>query len=253
VRNVFVNATYLPGASWRVQGGLNDQKLSNGDPARKFQDLDVQTVDVSASYVSRAGNSLGVVARQENGRYAVPVPGTLVDNDYDQTSLGPVLDWTLTGRSRIRARADFVNRRYSQHPARDFSGATGRVSYEWQAGGRTTLIAAVFRDLLTNVDTSSSYALADGASLRPAWKFSEKTEFSGNVDYTRRRYRGDPGVAAPVAPRVDRLWATGVSIAYRPTRTVRLTLSLQHEERTSTLQFGDYQANIVFGSAQVAF
>jgi hypothetical protein len=136
---------------------------------------------------------------------------------------------------------------------RDFSGATGRVSYDWQEGGGLTLTAAVFRDLLTNADTNSSFVLADGASLRPAWKFSENTEFQGILDYTRRRYLGDPGVAPPVAPRVDRLWATGVSIAYRPTRAVRLTLSLQHEERTSTIQFGDYQSNVVFGSAQIAF
>lgn len=253
VRDSFVNATYLLGANWRVRGGLTDQAVTNGDPARKFQDVDIRILDVSAAYVSRAGNSLGIAARQEEGRYPVLVPGTLVDNDFDQTGVGLVLDATLTGRSRIRARADVVNRRYRQFPVRDFSGNTGRVSYDWQAGGSLLLSATVFRELFANVDTNSSFVLADGAALRPAWKFSEKTDVLGNVDYSKRRYLGDPGVVPGVTPRVDHVWAVGVSIAHRPTRTVRLVLSLQHEERTSTVLFGDYQSNVVFGSAQIAF
>src|SRR5882762_11413347 len=76
-RQAFFNAAYLVTPRWRLQAGVKGLEQTNGDPLRRFLDVNVRYSDLRVSYVTPANTSVGLSARTEDGRF--PHPGT-VDN-----------------------------------------------------------------------------------------------------------------------------------------------------------------------------
>jgi exopolysaccharide biosynthesis operon protein EpsL len=261
-QQAFFNAAYLVTPRWRLQAGVRGLEQTNGDPQRQFFDLNVRYTDLSVSYVTPANTSVGLSVRTEDGRF--PNLGNSVDNAYRQSSVGVVADWTLTGVSRVSARADRVSRRYAHVPQQDFDGNTARAQYDWKPTGKFSLAAVVQRDIFPYVDIGSSFVLVKGVTLRPTLNVTEKIDVSGTFDYSIRDYLGNPGQASGVTPsRTDRVRSATATISYRPVRTLTLLMSAQREARSSNVVPDplatppvfpvDYVVNVFSVAARITF
>ncbi len=248
----FFNAAYLVTPRWRLQAGVRGLDQTNGDPPRKIFDVKVRSTDFTVGYVTPASTSVGVSVRNEDGRF--PNPGSSVDNAYRQDSVGIVADWTLSGASRLSARADRVRRRYARVPQQDFDGNTARVEYDWKPTGKLSLAAVAQRDIYPYLDIGSSFVLVKGITLRPTLGLTEKIDVSGNFEYSIRDFLGNPGLTSGASPgRTDRVRSGTATVSYRPARTLTLLMSAQREARSSNVAFVDYAVNVRSIAARITF
>ena len=260
VRQEFVNGTWMVTPYWRLRVAGDQLEQRNSAPATLFNDVTIDGVEAALSRVSKAGNSIGFSTRLERGKFptaepfTTPLSTTLIDNAYRQYAASLTLDWTVTGISRLVARADQVSRRYDQLPQRNFTGQTGRLELTWTPTGKMTLIAIAQRDISPYEYTRSSLVLLKGFGLRPGWHVTPKIDLSADLEAVTRSYVADPAQALGLTgQRDDRVRSMGALFSYHPIPRIGVQASLLHETRSSNAAFGDYAANVAWLNARFAF
>jgi exopolysaccharide biosynthesis operon protein EpsL len=257
-RQAFANGAWMVTPQWRLRGAVDTLELTHGEATQQVHNIDVTGVESSVSWISRAGNSLGVGVRQEEGRYPnrQVVAGTAFDNAYTQQSINALLDWQVTGNSRISGRAGWTERSYSQLSQRDYDGFLYRVVWDWRTapGQRFGMSTIVQRDISAYEDFRTSFVLVQGVALRPTYQLTDKTSLGGIAEYASREYLGDPAfIVGGAGARRDRVYTGGLTLTWRPTRTISVFANALHERRTSNFLFGDYTANILSVRARIGF
>ena len=255
-QRAYFNAAYRVTPRWRLRGETSRLKQSNEIPVFQVNDVVIDGAELALSYVTPADNQVGLSLGVEEGSFPNRqfLGGILLDNGYRQHRAAVVTEWTLTGHSRINARAGWVSRSHEQLPQRDFDGATFHAAYDWKPGGNLSFAAIAQRDISPLDDLYSRFVLLTGVALRPTLRLTEKTSLAGTLDYSEREYRSDPGVVLGIAPtRTDQVRIAAATVSYQPTRTITLQLTLQRETRASTIALADYEVNIVSATARIGF
>lgn len=252
-QRMFVNAAQMLTSRWRLQGELSRREQSNG--VFQENDIGINGTDLTVSYITPADNQVGVNLRVEDGRFpnGQTVGIDVIDNDYRQQSVAAVLGWTLTGHSRVNARAGWISRSHDQLAERDFTGPIFHAAYDWMATGKLTLSATAQRDVSAAEQVNTSFVLIKGVALRPTLRLTEKIGISGILEYSDREYFIDPRLVFGAVPPSEKVRAAAVTTTYRPLRTVMLEMNWRRESRSSTIAFGDYLAEIVSVSARIGF
>jgi exopolysaccharide biosynthesis operon protein EpsL len=245
-RHAFAAGEALLTPSWQLQLEASRLEHSNEAEARLPNDLVLDRGEASLSYLSRAGNRLGLRGRLARGTLPNPqlVGSVPVDNSYRQREAGAVAVWSPGGHSRLRAHASRVRRVYVERPQRDFDGRTYELAFDWALTGKLAIAAIAQRDISATEEIHVSFVLAERVALNLSYRPSTRTELSALLETSDRRYLGEAGQAQGTVRR-ERLRAAGLSAAYRPLPQVTLQLSLRRETRSADVAFGDYAANIV--------
>ncbi|HEX4779792.1 MAG TPA: XrtB/PEP-CTERM-associated polysaccharide biosynthesis outer membrane protein EpsL [Usitatibacter sp.] len=252
-RQLYATGNWNLTPRWRANGGLTVGASEHGDEARKVNDIDVGTAEAGLSYVTPLDNSFGVVTRFEHGRlpHALDLNGIPFESRYNQSGLGAMMTYVLSGHSRLEARAEYVNRRYNAgSPQQSYNGPIGRALYIWTPTAKITVNASISRDVGPAEDITSSFVLVTGGYIRPQWQITDKVTIKANAEYNVWDYRGDEAVGGNFTHH-QRL--IGVSVAYRPTQKILLQAGYNHEKRTSTLLFGDYDDEVFFVEGRIGF
>lgn len=255
-RRGYLNAAYALTPRWRLQGEVGRLEQFNGLPARTVNDIVIESAEGSVSYVSPAKNQLGLGMRVEEGRYPnrQGAAVTLSGDAYRQYSVELITEYTMTGHSRVRARAGRVTRNHEQLSQRDFEEGTFNVTYDWRPTGMLTLSAVARREVAPLDDTQSSFVLLKGVALSPTLQLAEKVSAAITLEYSSRDYLNDPSLLLPgVGSRTDWLRVGGLKLTYRPVRSLALEIGYLYQSRSSTIAFGDYKANIATLSVRIGF
>jgi exopolysaccharide biosynthesis operon protein EpsL len=249
----FLNAAYMLTPRWRLRGEVSREEQSN--TVFTENDIGINGADLTASYVTPADNQVGVNLRVADGNFpnGQTVGTEVIDNDYRQRTIAAVLDWTLTGHSRMSARAGWINRNYEQLSERDFDGPMYRVAYEWTPTGKFILNAIAQRDISADEQVNTSFAYVRGVTLYPTLRLTEKFDVSGGLEWGRRDYLGDPESVLTGTTRTDRVRATALTAAYKPLRRVTLEMRWRHESRSSTIATADYEDDIISVGGGIRF
>lgn len=250
-QRAFFNSEYRVTPRWRFRGEASRRKQSNEVPAFQVNDAIIDGAGLVVTYVTPADNQAGLSMEVEDGRF----PNQQLfffDNAYRQERVTVVTDWAISGHSRVSARAGRISRSHDRLPQRDFQGATFHVAYDWKPAGRLTLTAAAQRDISAVEEINTSFVLVEGVALRPKLRLTEKVDVSGSFEYSDRDYLGDPALGS-VPVRTDHVRSAGLTVSYRPIRTVTLEIAVLRETRSSTAAFGDYELNAARMSARIGF
>jgi hypothetical protein len=188
------------------------------------------------------------MVRNDDGRYPNRQLGVF-DNAYTQKTAAFVLDWAITPASRVSGRLGHTKREFNTLSQRDFSGAIGRVVYDWTPGGRFSLAAIAQRDISQYEDIRTSFVLVKGVALRPAYRIDDKLSLGGVADISKRDYLGDPTGAT----RSDTVHTLGLTATWLPSRNTSVIASVTYETRSSSQQFSDYEAWILFLRGRISF
>ena len=258
VRQEFVKGTWAVTPHWQLRGAGDHLEQRNSDPATQVNDVNIDGVEAALNRLSKAGNSLGVSTRVERAHFPVPEPlsniSAVYGNDYRQYSVGPTLDWTISGVSHLAVRASQVSRHYDQLSQRDFNGQIARAEYTWTPTGKLSLTAFAQRDISPNEYIRSDLVLLRGFGLRPAWQMTPKLGLSADFEVVVRSYRADVAQALGLlGQRDDRVHTMSALLSYQPLRSLTVQASLLHETRSSNVAFGDYAANVAWINARLAF
>lgn len=253
LREEFARGAWLVTPDWKLYGAADDLNQSNSDPLAQYNNVTVDSFEVSLSRAAGTGNWFGLDTRYESGHFPVAEPivqplGTLfIDNGYKQYGYGVVVDIGSDTPSHVVARADRIRRDYNQVTQRNFDTTTGRIEYTWAPSVKTSVSAIAERDISPYEYIHSSIVMVKGITLRPLWHATETLDLSADASWIERTYLADPTVALAVAPsRDDHVRTVSALVAYHPAKWIAVEASYLHDARSSNIAFGDYAANVVW-------
>lgn len=241
-----VEARYALTPRWELQTALSASTTNYDDAQARFDDFDYWAADIGASYRTPADNSTGVRLRYEQGDWPnrPPAPPATVDDEYTQYTLSAVLDWRLTGKSRLFGDAGYTFRQ-SDAADRDFDGPSGRLTYEYALTGKSTLRASLYQTRGAGEDFTTAYIKTTGVDLSWLQELTAKIALRATASYREQDYLGQE--------RRDDLITLGLNASYQATRTLSLSAGAQYDERSSNLQSGDYDVYLLYVKAGVEF
>lgn len=259
---LYASADWWFHPEYSIGAGYSHSNSSYSSVQRQASEYDADAVELNAKFQPKTGNLIGLSLRQTKGNYPnrqdSPGQGATVDNSFDQTDTEVNGNWRLTGQSRVFGRLGYTTRTHEQVTQRDFSGVTGRLTYDWALEGKTSVSLSLRREIGAVEDIDAAYVLTNGISLSPVWNPTSKISLSAKYDWSKRRYEGDPFRVIGSSPslqsvRKDTVNAASISGTYLPLRSLLLSLTLLHERRTSSRELADYRDNLASLSARFSF
>jgi exopolysaccharide biosynthesis operon protein EpsL len=255
-QRAFLNANWRMTPRWTWRGDLGRTEQDNELPLQKLNNIVIENAGLALLYATPLKNQVGLGVRVEEGTYPnrTGLPVDAVTDSYQQQNIDGILEYTVTGHSRLIARVGWVNRDYDQLSQRDFDEGTYNFNLEWRPGPRTTVNGIARREVSGVDDTLSRFVLLTGFALSPTWRVTEKITINLNMEYSSREYLIDPSLLIPgVESRTDWVRFAGLRVFYRPLRALTLGASLFFESRSSTFAFGDFEAKGGTVSARIGF
>lgn len=253
-------ASWVPGASWRLSGGLSASQQENTRRDRIENDIEISAGEVGLAYVIRPGDTFGVGARREEGKFPNRqfVAGAFFDNAYTQDTVYLSAERALGATLAVNARVGRLQRSYDQLPARDYEGTYYRVVLDWNPTVKSGIQFVAMRDISVAEDLRTSFVLLRGYSIRPIWRATEKITVTGAFDHGDRDYLGDPRFVLPGLPpgdgaRSDRVTSASLGVAWAPYTFLTLSLNATREQRKSSFIYGDYRVNLYSVSGRLSF
>jgi exopolysaccharide biosynthesis operon protein EpsL len=262
VDHAFAGARYELTARWRARGELDGSHYRHNDSARTSLDSNVTSGTFGVDYVSPITNFAGspntiggqVKVTRSNFPNQQVLDSSTVDNDYRQIDVSAVTSWQMTGKSHIDGLLGYTTLHHDELSQRNFSGVTGRLSYDWTPGAKTLLNLSAWREIQRYEDVASNYVLSKGISFGPSWSPTSKLVFQAKWMHDHRDYLGDPGFALDAGPqREDTFHGTVIAAGYQPRRNAKLSLSWEHGIRDSNIFGHDYDYNAVSANVQLNF
>lgn len=264
IRRTNVNhlgAEWQVSGGWRLLGGLTNNEQGNSETFNAQSSYALNTWEFGGKYVWPGGNYLQLLRREGDGEYKdrevvgfdrVPAPfNPQYDNAFRQTDSEARLYVPLSGKSVLSGRLARQSRQHEHFGQRDYAATTGRLDYTWLPTGQVSLVGGLRREVAAYQDYFSSYYLADGFNLQPAWQISARTTLRLNYDWQRRNYEG--GLLAGVASRRDTLQSLRLGLEWAPLRWASLITSYQRDTRNSNQNNLDFSANIFSVNARFSF
>lgn len=261
-RNIRTNTTqrfdadWQAGGGWHLVGGASHRRSSADEAAlTAVGNHEQNSLEGGIKYVSPANNSLTVLRRESRGNYIGRSldAANLLDTGYDQSDSEMRAFWQVTGHSTLDARLGYMERTHRNFAQRDFSGATGSMSYQWAPTGKLRFTLATGRNLLSYQESTNSYYVSDFVAFTPAWLLTDKTTVSLRLNLARNDYRGAVGTVATPTMREDRIRAAELRAVWRPLRTVDVDGYIAREQRSTNLPGLPYQDNVVGVSSSLRF
>jgi exopolysaccharide biosynthesis operon protein EpsL len=250
-RQAFASGNWKLTPTWRGSGRVEWGRSEHSDALRSANDIETVSSELALAYITQQDNTVAGVARIERGKRpnTVGFGGVQINNTFRHTGIGMTAAWVLTPQSRFDGNLFLVRRAYEEDTRRNFSGVTGRALYTWTPTPKTTVVAALFRDIGPAEDVTTAFVLGTGAYVRAKWDATEKVSLQANLEYDRWDYRGDV-LGGNFS---HRLRTYGASLAYKPTRKTLINVGFNHETRTSDQLLGDYDAEVAFIEARIGF
>jgi exopolysaccharide biosynthesis operon protein EpsL len=251
-REAHAHANFELTPSWLLHTGAVAAERKHDDPARRVNDVRSTSAELRLSYVTAQDNRIGASYRYEEGKSPEGslLDGILFDNAYKQNSVGVVGRYQFGGNSRLDGRIDYVRREYEQFTERDYSGPSFRVTHNWTPTGKLTFVTTAMREIAPLDDLQTTFVLLTGVSVKPKWDVSDKVSVQGSLEYSRWEYAARTAIGTDYSHRVR---SGGVSVAWRPLRTVLLQAGILREVRTSTLANADYEVTVGSLEARIGF
>lgn len=245
--------------SWRLRMGLDQSQVSNSLANFKDGDFTANGTEAGIEFAPGTGTEFSVNLRNVRGKYpnlqtlsllGVPFAGNGLDNSYKQNDLIARLRYRPSEDSLIGGFFGVTKRSYDIDGSRNYSGPTAGLELNWRPSGAFYMNANLNKRLdLPSVFTTNHVDVTE-LLLRPNVVLTGKTSLTGRLEYSDRRFSGDPTTGFE---RKDTVFVYGVGAAYDFSRVLRFTADLIQEERSSNIAGGNFKNTIMWFGATGRF
>lgn len=238
---------------WHLTAGWTSTNVTNSAESLNVDNLDEHAVDAGIKYLTYRDNYVRLSWREAWGYYPNEqfVAGSFFDNRYEQTDVALDYYQAPTGASQLTARLAYTDRRMPNLPQRNFSGPTGRLSWDWLATGKLGFDLVVRREISSYTDLVTNYVITSAVRFAPYYLVTEKVRIDASYERQRRDYKGDPDfVVTGQSPELDFLNFFAVTASWDITRRWKLTGGWQHSSRSSNVEGYDFSDQTVFTTLQ---
>ena len=222
--------------------------------AYQIRNVNIDELYGAVKYRPAGSLVLGVGLRTTRGEYPnfrLPATGVYTPEGFDRNNVDLTAAWPISGASRIDARLSFGRDRYDTLTARDFSGATGALTWRWQPSGRTAVTTAFVRSTgddttLTTVPGQVPYATS-ATRVQNLLGTAVDYELTGKIKVRA-------GLSAQETSAIDLLRSTTTSefvstatlgLVWEATRAIRAGCDLTFRNRASRSGVEGYDASVI--------
>jgi hypothetical protein len=227
---------------WRLTGGIGGSRVEN--ESRAVDTTRTLGTRAGIAYVSPLGNSVGIELRRAQGEEPIEDPdgiGSFPGNEYEENEAAFTLTYALGETLRLRGRLGYTERTYSEFPASNFSGTTGRGAVDWRVGAKTLLTFEAYRIPDSVIDVDALYVDLRGVGMGIHWAPTYKLVLSARGLSERRVHRGDVLAASTgLPPRDETTHVIRFGLGWEPERRWQLSTGLDFGTRTSNLLARNY-------------
>jgi exopolysaccharide biosynthesis operon protein EpsL len=220
---------------------LSDIQTRRSDPLQSALGNDVRTVGVRWAYRSTAEGELGVRVRRAEADYPDTNLITPNESDFTQDELLASASGAVGAVSRWTAEGGYAKRSYSQTSTRDYSGAIGRVKFDWQPTVKTDISIGLSRQVIAPEELDVAYSLSTLGSITATWAAAQSISLRFLAERDRRDYEPAQAQINTAGDRRDTLNRIRLSASYAPITALRLTAGVENGERKSTLTDRTYR------------
>ena len=264
----FFSINYALTPEWQLIGQLARSDTEHDNTARNSLDSHVNTESAGVQYTTGANNTVGFRVRQSDANYPNRESIALIDaqgnsignvqqvnNGYREQEASIFTTWNLSGVSLITARLGHTQRKHDELSSRNFSGATGDLTYHWVPSEKTSIDVNAYRQIRSSDDLSASYVLFRGIAIAPVWKVSPLIALKLRSMREFRSYDGAPSLALDNgAPRKDSFQSTQISMTYTPPiRNTEIVIAIETGKRDSNMNTFDYSYKLASGQIKLSF
>jgi exopolysaccharide biosynthesis operon protein EpsL len=238
-------------AVWRALAGVLHTANSTTLPVSWDASPTIGSARIGGGYEWASGSSLFARYRRGDGEYTQQRT-TTTPADFRESEADLALKWVLTGKTSLDAQLGHLQRTHAGAPARDFSGPIGSATVNWNATGKTTVVAGLARYLgSTGLDTGG-HVVSDRIFVGPVWKATALTTVNARYDRTVRNWEDVP-TGAPDIGRRDVAETASIGIDWEPRRSVTVSASVRGERVKSNVPGASYRNTAVGAGVKVAF
>ena len=254
IENERVSANYWFHTSWAALVGVTRTSVQNEQTFLAEGDYEANGYNAGMRYRPATGNTLTMRAKQMDGKYANRQFNTVsqFDNGFSQNGYELDASWLLTGKTQLRSRVEYIDRKHNHFAARDYSGWIGNLDLVHAVTVKSSLTFGYKRGLDAFQQQTTSYYESDELNLSGRWNATEKISANARVGYGARSYRGE---IAPLVgeQREDKFTRAGVDLGYKPLRWVELKAGLNYEKRNVNYDNYDYKDRTGFVSVNAQY
>lgn len=252
VRSTVFDAEYEIDGAWRLVGGVFDRSSTSNQPFTFEADTKVEGAEAGVRYVFASNASLAYRFRNGDGEYPGRTASPVFARSFTDREHEFRFDWAPTGKITARGRLSHFDRSHDDLAARDFSGLVGQADATWAITAKTGVTGGVIRELGSYQTATASYFEGHRFFVGPTWRPTEKTAVRLRYDHGVRDFSGAlPGFVE--SNRRDTTKQAMLAFDWRPWRALKLTASLQRDERNSSEPAFNYRSNTVGLSALASF
>ena len=235
--------------SWRLRSAVENNEFRYELSSQKVNDRDERLTEAGFDYLSRAGNTAGLVARKLKGTYL-----TRAGASFEQDEVKARVNWRPSGVTNVQLLAGYAKRKHALLGEPDSSGANGRITVVYTPRGKMTYTVVAWREFAALESTVVSYSLNRGASFNARWDVTGKTNVTARLSREKRAYNARVLTPAGATYR-DALRNASLDITTNPTRKTAVTLSAFRQTRSGVplLGQGSYKAKGVSLSVNAQF
>jgi hypothetical protein len=233
-KRIGVESRFLHSGNWRsiVSVDLIDTTFE------EEENLDKQrvVVEVGAHKLGqRDNNHYGIEARAVQADF-----DRLPEADYKQQEVVAVLDWQVTEKTHVAARAGWTRRDLEDNVLRsDYSGVTGALNVRTQFNEDFAVEGQVYRKLSNLSDEIADYTRISGVRVAPQLALGARTTLSVYAAYEQHDFSGN------FSNRDDKVYDAGVEASWKFSGQSSLVLAYRHLEKESNLVAAEYDTDVI--------
>ena len=226
----------------------SEQSALQGQP-----DYNETRGEAGIRYLFQSGSLIDALWRRIDGNQDSQVINNVIvasSQDYTEDDGELRATWAVSAKSNLTGRVTYLNRRYDQIPANDFSGTAGELGFNWLPTEKLSLRLSGVRSIEPWQSLSSNYRVSNTLSLAPTWRPSAKTNLYMNL---RRTWDDYPAASTVLPERKDTTDYAAVGLNWLALRHLSIGVSVQYEKRSSNDPLVEYDDTIARISASIIF
>jgi exopolysaccharide biosynthesis operon protein EpsL len=267
IDNERFTANYWFHTSWAAVLGVSRTSVTNEQAVLAGSDYEASGFNYGIRFRPVTGNSITLRVKQLDGSYSNR-PFNIAaqsDNGFSHNSIELDASWQLAGKTQLRGRLEYLERKHDHFASRDYSGWAGNLDLVYAATGKTSFTFGYkhglegfqgnYREAQPPFgQITSSYYELDELNLSSRWVASEKFSANARVGYGARSYYGEiVPLPAGVDQREDKTTRAGLDIGYKPARWLELKAGMNFEKRNVNDDRYDYNDRTTFVSLSAQY
>lgn len=256
IENERFTANYWFHTSWAAFLGVSRNSLTNEQALLAESDYEASGFNYGIRFRPVSGNTVALRIRQLDGRYSNRQfnAAAQADNGFSHNGVDLEANWLLTGKTQLRSRLEYLERKHDHFVSRDYSGWAGNLDLVYAITGKSNLTFGYKHDLAAFQQSTSSYYELDELNLGARWAATDKISTSARLGYGKRSYHGAIApLPAGVEPRQDKTTRAGIDISYRPLRWFEIKAGMNYEKRNVNDDRYDYKDRTTFVSLSAQY